>query len=332
MKKILLSLIFVFLVFNSVYAEKLFSVTDDAIYYSNNLGQGWNAIYVESIGSAHYTDMCFSRRSKTMYLSTTEGILKSSDGGTNWSKIHFGRGSVFRTVKSSLDDADVIYALSSTGLYVTVNGGQNWKSLSLPSSQIFFIAPFYNSGIIYAAGNNGVYLSNNGGKDWKRIGGKKILSSNITDISANPFNPSQLYLATDKGLFYTPDKGVTWKDRTISRDDYILTQKIFWVTDNVLYVIDSDVKEYGRAYLRLTVDGGKRWTTLACQDEITLFAVDPSNSYFICYFGNEPVMYGTEENVKASFVHTSTNRGKDWKKIQNIVTFYGTKYLYVRPW
>ncbi len=332
MKKIFLSLFFIFCIVNPIYAQKLFSLTDDAVYVSNNLGQGWSAIYVESIGTAHYTDMCFSRSSKTMYLSTTSGILKSSDGGTRWSKIHFGKDKVFRTIKTSLDGADVVYALSDTGFYVSTNGGNNWKSLALPSTQIFFIAPFYNSGIIYMGGNDGLYISRNSGKDWKKIGVKKILSSNITDISANPSNPSQFYVLTSEGLFYTPDGGASWKDRTIDKNGSIVTQKMFWGVNNVIYIIDSDTMEYGRCFLRISTNGGTRWTLLATQDEIPLFAINPFNPSFICYFANEPVMYGTEESAKASFVYSSTNSGKDWKKIKNIVTFYGYKHLYVTPW
>lgn len=334
MKKIFFCFLFLILFLNPVYAEKLFSVTDDAIYVTNDLGQSWKSIYIEAIGFAHYTDMCFLKPSRTMYLSTTNGILKSFDGGTKWSKIHFGSDTVFRTIKSSLDGADVIYALSDTGLYLSTNGGNNWKSLALPSTQIFFVAPFYNSGVIYIAGNEGIYVSRNGGKDWKRIGVKKILSSNISCISVNPSNTSQMYVATSKGLFYTPDGGATWKDRTISRNVNIVTQKVIWASDNtsLLYVLDGDVKEEGRYYLRVSSDGGKRWTLIGEQDEITLFAINPSNSSFVCFFGNEPVMYGTEEGTKASFVHFSSNRGKDWKKVRNIVTFYGIKHLYVRPW
>ena len=334
MKKIFFCFLFLILFLNPVYAEKLFSVTDDAIYVTNDLGQSWKSIYIEAIGFAHYTDMCFLKPSRTMYLSTTSGILKSFDGGTKWSKIHFGSDTVFRTIKSSLDGADVIYALSDTGLYLSTNGGNNWKSLALPSTQIFFVAPFYNSGVIYIAGNEGIYVSRNGGKDWKRIGVKKILSSNISCISVNPSNTSQMYVATSKGLFYTPDGGATWKDRTISRNVNIVTQKVIWASDNtsLLYVLDGDVKEEGRYYLRVSSDGGKRWTLIGEQDEITLFAINPSNSSFVCFLGNEPVMYGTEEGTKASFVHFSSNRGKDWKKVRNIVTFYGIKHLYVRPW
>lgn len=337
--KIILSLFILSLCFISLYSEaysqQLFTLSDDQVYYSLDSGKSWHGIYVDSSEPVHFRDICCCRAEKAIYSAVSFGLIKSTDNGKHWKKIYpAGYSENVNRVACSLDGASVVYALTDSSFYRSGNGGKNWKSLALPSSQIFFIAPFYNSGRIYLAGGEAFYVSSDGGSTWKRAGKGVFDGEIIVDMAANPSNPKQVYLATSGGLFYTGDGGKSWKNKSISPKDWIQTQKIIWASDNQnrLYAFDSDVKENGSAILRRSNDGGKTWGVIAAKDEIYLIACDPlkSSTIFLSSVSNLSLS-GIESSLSAMSV--SFDSGKNWKSLDSVMPGYSAaKKLIILPW
>lgn len=337
--KIILSLCFLYLCFVALAvgasSEQLFTLSDDQIYYSLDSGKSWHGIYVDSSEPVHFRDICCCKVEKAIYSAVSFGIIKSSDNGNHWKKLYpAGYSENINRISASLDGAPVIYALSDSSFYRSGNGGKNWKSLSLPSSQIFFIAPFYDSGRIYAAGGDALYVSSDGGHSWKRAGQGVFEGEVIVDMAANPSNSRQLYLATSGGLFYTGDGGKSWKNRSVSHKDWIQTQKIIWAPDNParLYAFDSDVKENGASILRRSGDGGKSWGVIASKDEIFLIACDPLRSSTL-YFSSISSLAVSGVESSLSSMSRSSDCGRTWKSIEAVMPGYSSaKKLIVLPW
>lgn len=112
-----------------------------------------------------------------LYVATNGGIYKTTNGGTNWSRIFT---SDTYDMEFKPNDSDVIYAATYSEIYKTNNAGSNWtkKTDGLPTSDINRIAlgvSADNSTVVYAeygdgsSGHKGFYRSTNSGEVWTRM-------------------------------------------------------------------------------------------------------------------------------------------------------------------
>ena len=146
------------------------------------------------------------------------GVWKTVNSGTTWSPIADNE-SFYSTGCITIDPHNTSKIWLGTGenvggrhvgighgVYVSDNGGKNWKSMGLKASEhiskiivspkdsdVVFVAsqgPLWSSG-----GERGLYKTNDGGKTWKNV-----LSVNewtgVTDVVINEQNPNILYAAT----------------------------------------------------------------------------------------------------------------------------------------
>ncbi len=141
------------------------------------------------------------------------GVYKTTDGGLNWEKILFvnNKTGVADLVMDPTNPNKLIAAMwehkrdpwffksggKGSGLYMTHDGGKNWKRLSdedgLPKGNLgrigIAIAPG-KPNIVYAlieAKKNALYKSEDGGFKWKKINDK-------SDIGNRPFYYSEIYV------------------------------------------------------------------------------------------------------------------------------------------
>ena len=123
------------------------------------------------------------------------------------------------------------------GIYVSENGGKNWKSMGLKNSEHIskiIISPQDPNTVFVASqgplwspgGERGLYRTDNGGKTWKNV-----LSVNkwtgVTDIAIDHNNPNILYAATwqrhrnvasymgggpGTSIYKSTDHGISWTE------------------------------------------------------------------------------------------------------------------------
>ncbi|HMS64659.1 MAG TPA: YCF48-related protein [Ignavibacteria bacterium] len=102
-------------------------------------------------------------------------VYKTVDGGATWvSKPLGSSGSVLSVQMLSIDSG---YALISSRLYFTSNGGTNWSS-PVPPSGVFTNMYVLNSDVVFingttslSSGNALIYKSTNGGSNWINVTG-----------------------------------------------------------------------------------------------------------------------------------------------------------------
>jgi photosystem II stability/assembly factor-like uncharacterized protein len=130
------------------------------------------------------------------------------------------------------DYRQVICASASGGVFQSKNGGVSWEPIfdRYGTSSIGSVALFQgNPSIIWvgtgeSANRNssgwgdGLYLSNDGGLSFSKLGLSN--THHIADIALHPTNPDIAYVAAvghlwgysgDRGLFFTDDRGKSWK-------------------------------------------------------------------------------------------------------------------------
>ena len=238
-------------------------------------------------------------------------------------------------------------AVSSGGLWKTINAGTTWKPLtdkeSFYATGCVTIDPL-NSGVIWlGTGENnggrhigvghGVFKSTDGGDTWKNMGLKK--SEHISKIIVHPDNSDVVWLASqgplwssggDRGLYKSTDGGKTW-NQTLKIDEWTgVTDLVIDPRDpDILYAASWQRHRNVAAYmgggpgtaLYKSTDGGETWNKL----ETGLPKGDMGKIGLAISPMQPDVLYAAIElERRKGAVYRSTDQGGSWTKMSDTVS------------
>jgi WD40 repeat protein len=122
---------------------------DGYVHITRDNGESWQNITPKNLGESLVNAIEVSPHDKaTVYVATTKykfndhtpAIYKSTDYGKTWTSINAGipYGAFTRVVREDPVRKDLLYAGTEKGLYLSWNGGKNWKpfQLNLPKTPI----------------------------------------------------------------------------------------------------------------------------------------------------------------------------------------------------
>ena len=225
-------------VFVAVPGKLWSNSADRGLYKTTDGGKTWDKILFanDSTGCSDfainpknpdimYATMWQFRRKPYAFNSGGPGcaIMKSTDGGKTWRKIHkgiaadtIGRAAIAIS-PSSPDNMVAIAESKKTSLYISSDGGENWKEQSADDNVC--ARPFYFSCVVVdPIDAKRVYrpafefsYSEDGGYSWVRAQNDQgWLHSDMHALWINPKNTSQMYVGTDGGVYMSVDRGNNW--------------------------------------------------------------------------------------------------------------------------
>ena len=206
------------------------------IWKSTNAGGNWDLLFpdeTDEVPIIGFTDIAIDPNNPdVMYAAAGDddggdtyglGILKTTDGGDNWSISYDPAGQSNYTVGRlliSAENSNHIVAASRYGMLVSTDAGANW-SYGVGTNGIRFRDVEYhptNANIVYGSSTSGFFKSNNGGQSWTEVGlPTEANDMNRNCIAVTPGAPDRVYMMASNssgntflGFFVSEDAGATW--------------------------------------------------------------------------------------------------------------------------
>jgi photosystem II stability/assembly factor-like uncharacterized protein len=210
-------------------------------------------------------------------------LLKSTDGGKTWHKIHngFPEGKLGRiAIAVAPSDSNRLYAVieseqkDKSGLYVSDDAGTSWQLVNKDFNIV--VRPFYFARLavdpkdknIVAKAGFFAQISRDGGKTFKSFG---MMHPDIHDIVFDKDNTDRMYFATDGGFYFSWDKGVSnVKNRDLNTGQYYFVS----VDNETPYNIYGGLQDNGSWMVPNTTPTGvkeKDWTAMGGGDGFRVF-------------------------------------------------------------
>jgi len=284
-------------------------------------------------------------------------IRKTTDGGNNWFSIINDIPAEYVTansIKINPQNPDEIYVdLSGLGIFISTNGGSNWKRSNLCFSDVgdIYLNPDSTGHILSAQAGWGVMKTIDGGENWNHPLFEGWIGSLLGyKLIFNPIIHNKGFLKSQGDLYKTTDYGNVWYKSGFPQNiKYIsyhtfLPEELFTSGDEgTFYSVDdgmnwekvSDAKSLGNFVfhpdsanviytyifdaIRKSTDGGKNWSVKhsGLRDTkinfITSFALDVNDPSTL-YCGQGPSL-----ESKGS-LSMSTNGGDNWTQISSSLT------------
>jgi photosystem II stability/assembly factor-like uncharacterized protein len=195
----------------------------------------------------------------TIYAALPDGIGVSTDRGLTWSRRENGlpgRGKYTQVVTVDRTQAGRVLAGCETGIYLTENAGQSWRTVFPTKETVNDVqqSPHDPKFWLAATQSAGVLASHDGGLTWQAISGLSAEHAHY-NIAFDPTHPQRIALGGwTYGLLTSEDGGATWTDRNAG----LPAKHRVWRT-----AIDPDT---GRLYaaveseaLYVSADFGRTW-------------------------------------------------------------------------
>lgn len=183
----------------------LYIITDDGIYRRQLGRHRWERLKGELPAEPLSIGIDAADR---VYVGTAAGLFQFSENGGSWERV----GSVPADPVPRLSDSEAgVLAVTSAGIWVKMTGGDTgWKKVMTPPDVPFKFAAWREGKGILAATEHEVWTGKIEG-DWQRLEGTLPEGMRILSLAVSPRNPNLLYAGSDRGLFWSPDHGRTWR-------------------------------------------------------------------------------------------------------------------------
>ena len=284
------------------------------VYKSLDGGKNWKSMGLEKTRHIHRIKID-PMDPNTVYVGAIgspwgehaeRGVYKTTDGGITWEKVLFvnNKTGVADLIMDPTNPNKLIAAMwehkrdpwffksggKGSGLYMTHDGGKNWKKLTeedgLPKGELgrigIAIAPS-KPNVVYAlveAKKNALYKSEDGGFKWKKINDKADIGNRpfyYSEIYVDPQNENRVYsvftyvnVSQDGGKNFTELMPAYGVDNGVHPDHHA-----WWIhPENGQFMVNGN-----DGGLNITRDGGESWRFIGNLPVAQFYHINTDNDY-----------------------------------------------------
>ncbi|MGE3483201.1 MAG: hypothetical protein AB7L09_00330 [Nitrospira sp.] len=154
--------------------------------------------------------------SANIYAATSNGVLKTTTGGTSWVTSNSGlsNSNVTAIAIDPVTTTTIYVGTISSGIFKSTDAGVSWASSSSGLSNLNItsvaIDPISPAVIYVTTDGGGIFKSINSGATWTAINGG-ILDFSLLVVAIDPATPATLYAgAFSGGVFKSINSGLSW--------------------------------------------------------------------------------------------------------------------------
>ena len=275
--------------------QYIFVGSDSGIFRSADEGQSWK--HADS-GLTWKTITSLAVSGNHIYAATTGdndkgGIFLSDNNGTSWIDLHIDSQPIAMSALSVSGDTLIASTVSTSGsVYLSIDSGFHWRRIfAKPTDEMFF--RFHGNDIWAYSLLRGFYRISSDAKLWTSvvvIPGESTTEYDLTAIGSN------LFVATDHGIFKSINNGSSWNKMNAG------------LTDTVIFslAVSGDSLLAGTQFgsVFLSTDEGSSWSVIST--DLPYYSV---NHILIkgekIFFGTNGGMFSFSTNTK---IWTSLNQ------------------------
>ena len=154
----------------------------------------------------------FSAEANRVYLAGWNGLYHSDDLGASWSSAANGLpDDTATTLFAAQGSPETLYAVLQGQIWVSSDGAKSWSGRGtgmLPANIDVLTVDARLPTQHWAAAANLLFRSDDAGVHWRRVG-RPVQDPN-TKVTAISASEEAIVVATDRGLFRSPDGGENW--------------------------------------------------------------------------------------------------------------------------
>lgn len=271
-------------------ASNYYAGTTNAIFKTSDAGANWQTVLVNdmtgNIIPSIITDVYFLSATDAIAvgwiaLGNSEVILRTTNGGLNWSYANVYNGGTYPREQNALDfsTATTGYSVGSNGrILKTNNSGTSWFQLSTGISTELFDVDFTGAATGYAVGNGKILRTTNG-STWSAstFTGKVFKAVHFPSAAVG-------YAAGESGVVYkTINSGTSWTQLTIT-DPNVNFTSVYFTDDNTGYITSDN-------YIYHTTTGGQYWERIQMPDDMNGITFFTAQDGLAC--GDDSQLYHT---------------------------------------
>jgi len=323
------------------------------IYVTNDKGVNW--LFASGIKDPTYASD-FEVVNNSFYLSSSNGISKSTDNGVTWTSVNYGLPAGYSgkmlNINSELftisfDDHD-IYRLSDT-TWSSLNTGMTITDMCTDHTDIYFISagsvyqlslqnnnitdlgngliatsysPFViNSETVLTSAYNKYYRTENGGDSWQE--------NNQYSFTKFSLSGDKVIAIGSNGIFKSSDMGLTWNASSsgIPGDFVNSAQGLASKKDTIFVGFNrlrprthlTPVWEAGGVYR--SVDNGQTWTLFSTGLPSQASVRVPVRDIYTC---DDHLIINTYDGL-----YRSTNNGSSWSLFESGLAQYAYAFRFI---
>lgn len=242
--------------------SRVFASACSGIYCSRNRAISWTKLARPRDASYRtYQIAQHPTRSNVLFAGTTQGLVKSTDGGITWRKL-----SAYATRWIAFDPArpNRIYtATDEVGLFRSDDLGESLQPINegFCNRHVFSVGALGST--LYATSASGfggsLFRQINPGEPWEIVGSGSLWRAQQI-LKVLPINPTHLYLLTSQGLLLSSDDGRSWNNigpSSGAKLTAVLAQsfetRLLVSSDKGIYYSDNDGVNWQAAHMSTAV-------------------------------------------------------------------------------